>query len=560
MSELARDLHEQAIGLAAAGRHHGALHGLAQTLALVPGHAKAHYNRGRAWRALGQVGSALDSYARALDLDPAYALAHNNRGNLLRELGRPDSALDAYDAALRLRPDLAAAHVNRATALKDLIRLDEAVAALRTALRLMPDSAGAHSNLLVTLPFMSSVSAAEVFEEHRRFGLIHEPRLAARRSAHANTPDPGRVIRLGYLATNLREDAIGPLVLPLIEHHRRDRFRVHVFAHAPDPDAATRRVMAAADAWTEIHGVDDAAAAAAVRAAAIDILVHPMGHWAGGRIMIMAHKPAPIQVGYLCNAPTWGLQAIDYSLIDPWLDHDGTLAGLMVETPVPLPSGFEVMRPNTSPAVVPPPSLAGGGVTFGSFNNPAKLSPACVALWARALAAVPTARLLLKGRGLDRPAIAGPLLARFAAAGVDPGRIAMRGPVRDMAAHLTSYGEIDIALDTLPFSGGRTTLDALWMGVPVITLPGPSLHSRLAMSFLMRLGLPELSAASDDGFVRVAAELAADPARLARYRTELRSRVAGSSLTDVARHVVELEDAFLMMWRRWCGARGAAIS
>ncbi|MBM3572865.1 MAG: hypothetical protein FJX52_11005, partial [Alphaproteobacteria bacterium] len=493
---------------------------------------------------------------RALALAPAHGEAHYNLGIVMKDLGRNDDAIRAFAAALACRPSLAVAHANLGVVLREELRLDDALAAFERAGALDAAFAAADSNSLVTMLFMDRFTAAEVLAAHRRFGARHghaERAAAWRMPDHRERDrDPERCLRIGYLSPQFVAAALGPVMAPVLAAHRRDRVSVHVFAHAPRPDRATERMQTLADRWTFINELDDERVAAAVAAAEIDILVHLMGHWADNRLTVLARRPAPIQALYQCSAPTSGLAEVDYALIDPWFDHDGRLGALMTERPIRLSGGFQVQIYDQEPQIGPPPMLARGHATFGSFNNPAKISDAAMALWARVMAAAPSARLLLRGRGLDRPSPAQALARRFAAAGLAPARIDMRGAVADQAAHLAGHDDIDVVLDTLPFTGGRTTLDALWMGVPVVTLPGDALYGRYSYSHLQRIGAVELIADSADSFVRKAVELATSPERLIDYRQRLRAMVRASPVMDVARHVDELEAAYRSMWRRWC--------
>jgi predicted O-linked N-acetylglucosamine transferase (SPINDLY family) len=545
------------VALLRRGERAAAAAALRQAVRARPDLAIAHASLGHVYNLLGKQAEAEAACRRALSLAPAHTEGWFNLGVVRRDQGRNDAAETAFTAVIASRPGLAVAHANLGVLQREALRLDDALAAFDRAADLDPSFADADSNALVTMLYMDRFSAAEVSAEHVRRGRRHEARIHDRLRPHDNVPDPERRLRIGYLAPQLRAHALAPAMLPVFEHHRHDLFSIHVFAHVPNPDEMTARMKGLVDEWTFIHELGDDRAAERVRSSAIDILVHPMGHWADSRFMVLALKPAPVQVAYICNAPTMGLAAVEYAVIDRWLDHDGALAALMTETPVHLPGGFQVHVYDVQPATVPPPCLAHGRVTFGSFNNPAKISDAAIRLWAAVLAAVPDARLLLKGRGLDRPTLGDGLRRRFAAAGLAPERIELRDVVADATAHLASYGDVDIALDTLPFTGGRTTLDALWMGVPVVTRRGAALYGRYSAGHLDRIGLPELIAADDADFVAIAAALARAPDRLAAYRGRLRTLMQASTLMDGRRHVGELEDAYRRMWRRWCAGRDA---
>lgn len=555
--DLASALANLGVALLRRGERESALAALRQAVRADPGMAIAHASLGHVFHLMGKPAEAEAACRRALARAPAHAEAWFNLGVVLRDVGRADAATAAFAAAIASRPGLARAHANLGVVQREALDLESALAAFTRAADLDRNFPDADSNALVTMLYMDRFSAAEVSAAHRVLAGRHETRVRDRRRAHDNAPDPERRLRIGYLAPQLRTHVLAPFMLPLWEHHGHEHFSIHVFAHVPNPDATTARMQSLVDAWTFIHTLDDEQAAERVRAAGIDILVHPMGHWADNRFMVLARKPAPIQVAYLCNAPTMGLVGVDYSIVDRWLDHDGALGALMTEQPVYLPSGFQLQAFDIAPGIVPAPVTGRGRITFGSFNNPAKISGTTIRLWSQVLAAVPSARLLLKGRGLDRPAIADRLIRGFVEAGLQAERIELRGVVADSTDHLASYGEIDIALDTLPFTGGRTTLEALWMGVPVVTLRGQGLYGRYSAGHLDSIGAGELVAADEAGYVALAVALAQRPDRLSDYRCRLRDLIRASTLMDGPRHARELEDAYRHMWRRWCAARGA---
>ena len=397
---------------------------------------------------------------------------------------------------------------------------------------------------------MSCFDGAAVFAAACRAGTVFESPFADRRSTrHANTPDPERRLRVGYfLPSNI---TLAKNIEPVFKAHRRDRVSVHVYAHVPNSNEVTRRLEALADSWTFVHGLSDDQLAARITGDGIDILVDPVGHWTGNRLLVSARKPAPIQVSYLSQGLTTGLSAMDYTIGDRWLNFDGAMQSFATEKVVELPGGFEVKAPYWDLPVGEAPSMANGFITFASFNNPAKISDASLKLWAAVLDHVSEARLLIKGKWLDRPEKRAFLSKRLEDFGIPAGGVDLLGfaPGPD---HLGVHNRADIMLDTIPFSGGQTTIDALWMGVPVVTLIGDTVYGRFSYSHLARTGVPELAAKDEAGFIDIAAALAGDPDRLGHYRQTLRPALQASSLLDAHQHTAELEDAFRVMWRRWC--------
>jgi protein O-GlcNAc transferase len=338
---------------------------------------------------------------------------------------------------------------------------------------------------------------------------------------------------------------------PLLAHHDRSRFEIHAYSSVARPDATTARLAACVEVWHDVRALDDAALAERIRADGIDILVDLAMHMADGRPLLFARKPAPVQVAWLAYPGTTGMEAIDWRITDPHLDppaHDTHYR----EKSWRLPHTFWCYDPLTAePQVNALPAASAGYVTFGSLNNPCKLTAATLQLWARVFDRLPSARLvLLAPEGHARERIA----QRLAEAGIEPARVRFL-PFRPRDAYLRSYHEIDIGLDSLPYNGHTTTLDALWMGVPVVTRVGTTVAGRAGLSQLANLGLEALAADSDDGFTEIAVDLANDLPQLAALRAGLRARMERSPLMDGERFARSLETAYEGMW----DARGSAV-
>jgi protein O-GlcNAc transferase len=523
-----------------------------KSLAINPNFAEAHGNLGAALHGMKRLDEAIASYEKALAINPNLAKAENNLGGVFFELGKLDEAVASYHKALAITPDYAEAVMNLGMALSGLGRMDEAVSTYHKAISLKPDYTRAYSNLLITMQFMSNFKGADLFETAQRAGAVFEAPFGDRKTIrHANDPEPERRLRIGYLSPSLSEHVLAPYLEPVFKAHRRDKVSVHVYAHVPNPDGITWRLKELADSWTFVHGLSDEEVAALVVKDSIDILVDPMGHWGENRLLVFARKPAPIQVSYLCQGLTTGLPSMDYTIGDRWLNFDGAMQSIATEKVVELASGFQVVSCNKKTPIDDIPFETNGFITFSSFNNPAKISDASLRLWASILDALPTARLLIKGKWLDRSEKRLPLTSRLTDHGIPIKRVDMQGLIPG-PDHLAAHNKTDIALDTTPFTGGQTTVDALWMGVPVVTLIGDTVYGRFSYSHVCRAGVMELAAHSETEFVEVATTLADDPDRLRHYRQTLRPALRESSLLDASLHVTELEDAFRVMWRRWC--------
>jgi predicted O-linked N-acetylglucosamine transferase (SPINDLY family) len=339
---------------------------------------------------------------------------------------------------------------------------------------------------------------------------------------------------------------------PILAHHDPDRFEIYCYAQVGRGDVMTERLQALAGHWRRTLGMSDAELAAQVRADGIDILVDLAGHTANSRLTAFTSRPAPVQIGYLGYPNTICSPAIAYRLTDAWADPPGQ-EQFHCEELIRLPRGFLCYAPSPdAPAVTPPPSLTNGHITFGSFNNLAKINTGVVALWARLLQAEPTARLVIKNGSLRDPATRERYHALFQQHGIARARVDLAAWTPAMRDHLAAHAGIDIGLDTFPYNGTTTTCEALWMGVPVVALAGDRHASRVGVSLLTRLGLTELIAETLEHYIRVAQYLSANPARLSELRHGLRARIQASTLCDGAAFTRELEDTYRELWRRWC--------
>jgi protein O-GlcNAc transferase len=530
-----------------------------QAIRIRPDYADAYFNLANALREQGKLDEAIAAFREAIRIEPGMAPAFSNLGNVLRDLGRLQEAVGAYREALRIKPDLAQTLSNLANALQDQGKLDEAVAAFRQAIDARPDDPLAHSNLLFCLNRDDRVSAARLFAEHRewdrKFG-----RSAPRVTAHANDRDAGRRLRIGYVSPDFRLHSVAYFLEPLLKAHDRQVVEVFCYAEVLRPDMVTAHLQGFADHWRPTVALSDDELARRIQADAIDILVDLAGHTSNNRLLVFARKPAPVQVTWLGYPNTTGLEAIDYRLVDAVTDPDGE-GGAPVsevcasETLVRLEGCFlcfGAIRGAPEPAA--PPRLKTGTVTFGSFNNATKVSPATFDAWAMLLRRLPEAQLLLKGKQFADAAARALLLARLAERGVAPERVELVAWVPNTVAHLALYDQVDIALDPFPYNGTTTTCEALWMGVPVVTLRGDRHAGRVGASLLGQIGLTDLVADSVGEYVAIALALANNSERLNDLRGSLRPRLAASSLCDGPAFARKIEAAFRQMWRLWCEA------
>ena len=538
------------VALMALGRREEALESLRRAVQLNPQHLHGWHGLGNALGATGDYAGAETAFRQALAINPTYYEARNHLARALEYQGRLDEAVEAYHEALRDAPEAAAIHYGLGVVLQMLGRIDEAVAAYRQALAFKPDYVTAHSNLLLALTFTPGLSGEELLAEHRAFDAQQRQGLAPAAPSWPNARDPERRLRIGYVSADFHIHPVGAYLVGPLEAHDKAGFEVFCYSNGAVEDEVTVRIAHATDNWRSIVNVPDEQVVSLIRHDQIDILVDLSGHTGGSRPLLFAHKPAPVQASWLGYPGTTGLSAMDYLVMDASTVPPGST--WTAEAVVRLPHGrFCYSPPTYMPQVASPAARPGGSVVFGSFNNLGKIGPDVVRLWARVLDAVPGSRLILKWKEIDQESVRRRLTAAFAAVGVGPDRLELRQGSRHPQM-LAEYADIDIALDPFPFSGGLTSSEALWMGVPVVTLPQDRPAARQTLAFLHGIGLDDLAAQSEDDYVRIAAGLAADPARRAELRATLRPRMAAAPMNDPKVFAAGLDAAYRQMWRTWC--------
>lgn len=570
------------------GQPDAAAEAFTQVLALEPEHWSAHFNLGQLARNRGDPETAERHYRAALSTRPRHVPSLANLGLLLLRLAHSTDAIALLERALAIDPALPEvrrrlglalygagelsrslpyleqavaesgddAYLDNAYALVLLAmgRPDAAIAALRRTLLRTPGSKELHSNLLMLLHFSASYSADALFAEHVRWAQQHVGQLPLA-APTTDASDPERTLRVGLVTPHVVTGPVPNVLLPLLEHSDPRRQSFVFYANGSREDATTARLRAAVAEWRRIETVDDDAFAAQVHADRIDIMVDLAGHSGGNRLLALARRLAPRQLTWLDYFDTTGVPAIDYILTDA-VSAPEDMQRHFTERPLALPTRLCFLPPQDAPDVAPAPVLRNGYLTFGSFNRWAKTSEPVLALWARLLTAIPDARLLLKARGFEDTGIRKDAIARFGAKGIAAQRLELRPPSA-YAEMLRQYADVDLALDTFPHNGGATTLDALWMGVPVVTLLGRTMIGRQTAAMLDACVLPDLVADTEDALIAIGRRWHADIEGLSALRAELRARVAVSPLTDGPRFARTFETALRHIWREYCASRTA---
>jgi protein O-GlcNAc transferase len=517
-----------------------------RAIEIKPNFADAHNNLGIALKELGQFDAARISYRHALKIKPNFAEAHNNLGSVLKELGHLDEAVASYRRAIEIKPDYAEAHSNLGIVLKDIGQHDEALANYRRALELKPDYAEAQTNLLFTLNYTAH-SAEYCLEEALKYGRLVDQKVTSRFSAWRCTDQPQR-LRVGMVSGDLHNHPVGHFLESLLA--QLDPARVELFAYPTDAyaDALTARIKPYFAAWKSLHNLSDEAAARLIHADGVHVLLDLSGHTGKNRLPVFAWKPAPVQVSWLGYFATTGVAEMDYLLADEVCVPEAQ-RGDFSETVWYLPgTRWCFTPPEVNLPVASLPVLQNGYITFGCFQNLAKVRNEVLAVWGKILNALPKARLRWQCKQLGDPTVAAQFGVRLQQHGIDPARVTMHGAV-SREAYLAAHAEVDMILDTFPFPGGTTTCEALWMGVPTLTLAGGTLLARQGASMLTAAGLADWVATSEADYIDKAVALANDLPKLAALRAGLREQVRVSPLLDAKRFAQNFETALWGMWQ-----------
>ncbi|MFS8906391.1 tetratricopeptide repeat protein [Synechococcus sp. O70.2] len=558
---------------------------LEKALEYKPDFALAYNNLGLAYRHLNEPEKEEIQYRQALVHDPQLAEAYCNLGLLLQSQHRNAEALPVLQEAVRLKPDFVEGHRALGSAYKELNRLSEALEALEQALALKPDDpstyavlAGVylqqcrhkeaiqayrksaklapgviafHGNILMGLHYAPDFDPEETLREHKKWGDATQAAVAHLRRPYHRDRDLKRPLRIGYISGDFKLHSVSMFFEHVYNHHDHERFQIYCYSNTPHSDMVTERMKEKADGWRDIYKIrSDVEVAELIHEDKIDILVDLAGHTAYNRLGVLALKPAPIQVTYLGYPNTTGLTLVDYRITDAYADPPGMTEKYHTEKLMRLPKSFLCYNPvDIFPPVSELPALSAGYITFGCCNNPTKITPNVVAVWAEILKRLPNARILLKNMRYTDSSVREIFWGHFEEHGVDRQRVHLVGDRQSIPEHLQIYNEIDIGLDPFPYNGTTTTCETLWGGAPVVVLAGNAHVCRVGVSILTNVGLPELVAQTPEEYVEIAVNLANDLERLRHLRHNLRDMMEKSPLRDPQGHARALEQAYRQMWK-----------
>ncbi|HEX2839825.1 tetratricopeptide repeat protein, partial [Hyphomicrobium sp.] len=531
-----------------------------EAVRLAPKSPEAHNNLATVYKDMGRAAEAEAHLRYALTINPDYSDGWSNLSWTLSLAGNAREAEAAARRAFEVNPRNANAMNNIGTALMHQDRLPEAADCFKQAVALQPDFAIAHSNYLFCLNYRTDLLPETIFEAYQDWDRQHAAALRPANPTYLGSRDPDRPLRIGYVSPDFRYHAVSFFIESLIAAHDQSRYEVTCYAEVANADAVTERFRGHASRWRSTMGHSDADVADLIRGDGIDILVDLAGHTSGNRLLTFARKPAPVQVSHMVGSgTTTGLSAIDALLIDAALCPEGA-ERYFSERPIRISRMPQVyIPPEGMPEVAPLPALKNGFVTFGCFSRPARINDDVIKAWARILKSVPNSRLVLNSKPFREEESCIAWHARFADLGIEPGRVKLVY-TSPQPRTWEAYGTIDIALDPFPHNAGTTTIEALWLGVPVISMSARPPVGRFGGSILGSVGLDDWVTNDVDSYVARAATAASNLATLAHLRGSLRARFKASPLgSDSVGLAREVEQAYRTLWQEYCARETARI-
>ncbi len=520
-----------------------------KALSLNPKNAQAYCNLGNIFQTGGKIDDAISCYQKAIQLNPNNPEAYTNMGAALKHRGELKASEKCHQKAIELRPDDAVAFNNLGGTFKHQGKIAEAITCYRKAFQIKPDYAEAHSNLLFAMHYDASNDAKKIYQESISWARRHIPKTLNKFAHHRPSAATNAKLKIGYVSPDFRSHSVSYFFLPLLKAHHRGEVEIFCYGEVHRSDEVTEQIKTLADQWRSTVGLSDDAVAQRIYEDGIQILVDLAGHTSNNRLLVFARRPAPIQITWLGYPGTTGLADMDYRITDALADPEGDAEPCHSETLIRLSGGFLCYAPpRICPNVSDLPAFKKNGVTFGSFNNLSKVNEQVIALWSQVLLRTPHASLVMKSKQLRDDDTKARYFKLFAEHGVPSSRIELLPAAPSTLEHLEFYSRIDIGLDPFPYNGTTTTCEALWMGVPVLTLKGKRHSSRVGTSILTRIGLEELVAVNQEAFIEKAIALSGDLDRLALLRKGMRQRLKESPLCNAAYFASSVENAFKKVW------------
>ncbi len=523
---------------------------LQNVVLLTPERAELFNELGCAYRAMGLLNIAVQHFQKTLKLDPQQINSLINLGSISYQQIRISEAIRFFERALKIDPEHPRVHNNLGEIYFSLGEHERALTHYERSMPNHPKPATVQSNIIVTRIYHDEGGPQSILKASKKFDAVcvHQPA-----TTHKNKCEPERPLRIGYLSPDFRRHTVAQTILPVLEAHNNDLFKVYGYSNVQQPDMITREIKARCQHWRQINTLNNEPLVKMIMKDKIDILVDLAGHTDRNRLTAFAHKPAPVQISWLGLNATTGLREMDYVLTDVAACPVGE-ESLLTETPLRLPKGVCCYRPfeGTDGGATTPSSIKHDGVIFGSFNKIAKVSPTTLKLWSEVLKKVPDSRMVFKGKSFNSESIKKDFLDRCHRHGLPVERLGFLPFDNNPETYMNDYRKIDIHLDTTPCNSSFTTCDALWMGVPVVTLSSPGLAARTGASILTQLRLEKWIAQTPEQYVEIAKTLAADKKELGRQRKELRAHIKSSPIYDARGFTMQLEAAYRQVWRAWC--------
>lgn len=526
-----------------------------RAIAVSPKHHELWYQLGCVSDKLGDIDTACKQFKCAIDFKTDFIDARMALGNSEASQGLLGKAKDQYKAVLAIDPLHLVARNNLANVLANQGDIQSALSAWDRVLKQRPDYYSAYSNKLLALNYLTDLSQADIYAQHKTWAEQLPSSVTCYKNHH-NDADPHRQLHIAYVSADFREHSVSYFIEAILKHHSRNVFKIYCYSDVTNPDSITEHLFACVDEVRQISNQPDQTVANWILQDKIDILIDLSGHTSGNRLQLFARKPAPIQMTYLGYPNTTGLNTIDYRLTDAVVDLNGDNQQYYTEKLLKIPGGFLCYSPPlNAPNVGALPLRKNGYVTFGIFNNVAKITPEFISVWAKLLESIQNSQMIFKNKSFSDPETCYRYRELFNNNGISSDRLVFSGLTADKQDYLDFYNRVDITLDSYPYNGTTTTFDSLFMGVPTVSLAGDRHASRVGASILHAVGMDKLVARSHQEYIDKATDLALQPDRLEKIRFEMRGILQASSLCDGIRITREIEHIYRDVWSSWCSKK-----